>query len=138
MFWRRTLPFLLLIADSSGFRLQIPNLAEIKSDGARTKWIRFRFPSVLLKGGTEAANESIKTAPSLAERTRAGGRRIRVSVKWAYWDVDLGFPELVQVPEEFQHVCTAASGEGKRGAVVFQILTKSIPVTAFLIFVPAG
>ena len=45
---------------------------------------------------------------------------------------------MANIPEEFKNMCTAASGERQRGSVILQILTKGVPVTAFLVFVAAA
>lgn len=54
------------------------------------------------------------------------------------WGVNFRLAKLVQVPEKFKNMCTAASGEGKRGSVIFEVLTKGVPVTAFLVLVAAA
>lgn len=58
-------------------------------------------------------------------------------VKGAYRGVDFGLPELVEVPEELEHVGSAAAVEGERRAVVLEVLPESVPVSAFLVFVSA-
>lgn len=35
-------------------------------------------------------------------------------------------------------MCTAAPGEGKRGSVIFEVLTKGVPVTALLVLIAAA
>lgn len=92
---------------------------------------------MFLKGGSEASDESIEASPSLAERAGAWSWRVRMTKERAKLSVDFGFPELVKVAEEFQDVGPAAAGERERGAVVAEVLAKSIPVTALLVFIAA-
>lgn len=49
--------------------------------------------------------------------------------------VNLGFPKLVEVPEELKDMSTTASGEGKWGSVVAKVLPKSVPVSSFLVLI---
>lgn len=42
------------------------------------------------------------------------------------------------VPEKFKNMCTAASGEGERRAVILEVLSKGVPVTAFLVLIAAA
>jgi len=35
-------------------------------------------------------------------------------------------------------MCTATSGEGERRAVILEVLSKGVPVTAFLVFIAAA
>lgn len=60
-----------------------------------------------------------------------------MAVEGTYWGVNLGLAELVEVPEEFEDMSTAAPREGERWAVVFQVLAEGVPVSAFLVFVSA-
>ena len=92
---------------------------------------------MFLKGGSEASDESIKASPSLAERTGAWSWGVRVTKERAKWSVNFGFPELVKVAEEFQDVGPAAAREGERRAVVAEVLAKSVPVAALLVFIAA-
>ena len=52
--------------------------------------------------------------------------------------VHFGLAKLVQVPEKFKDVCTAAPGEGERGSVILEVLAKGVPVTALLVLVAAA
>ena len=49
--------------------------------------------------------------------------------------VNLGFSELIEIPEEFENVSAAAAREAKRRPVVAEVLAEGVPVTAFLVFV---
>lgn len=51
--------------------------------------------------------------------------------------VDFGFPELIEVLEEFQDVGSAAAGESQGGTMVPQVLPKRVPVTPLLRLVTA-
>lgn len=97
----RTLPFLLLVADTSSFGLRITHFAKIQPHGSSTERVRLRLPSVLLEGGPEAADKCIEAAPCLTQRTRAGCRRVWVAKEGTELVVNLGLPELVEVSEEF-------------------------------------
>jgi len=35
-------------------------------------------------------------------------------------------------------MCAAAPGEGKRGTMILEVLTKGVPVTAFLVLIAAA
>lgn len=60
-----------------------------------------------------------------------------MAVERAYWGVDFGLSELVEVPEEFEDVGPAAPGEGERGPVVLEVLAEGVPVAALLVLVSA-
>ena len=51
--------------------------------------------------------------------------------------VNLGLPELVEVPQELEHMSTTASRKGKWGPVVSKVLAKGVPVTALLVLIAA-
>lgn len=55
-----------------------------------------------------------------------------VSEVRAGFGVNLGFSELVEVAEEFQHVRAAAARESQRWSVVFQVLSEGVPVAPLL------
>lgn len=135
--WLRQLPlpFLLLVADSSGFRLQITNFTEVKPYSSCSKRVGLRLAAIFLVGSAETADEGVQAAPGLAEGARAGGGWVGVAVEGADWGVNLGFPELVEVAEEFKHVGATATGERERGTVVLQVLPEGVPVPAFLVLV---
>ena len=92
---------------------------------------------MFLKGGSKTSYESVKASPSLAERARAWGRRVRMTKERAKLSVDFGFPKLIKVAEEFQDMGPAATGEGKRWTVVAEVLAKSVPVTTLLVLISA-
>jgi hypothetical protein len=73
----------------------------------------------------------------LPERTRTRSRRVREAKEGTVLVVNFCFPELVKVAEELEHVCAATRGERERRTVVPEVLTESVPVTAFLVLVPA-
>lgn len=98
---RRAFSFLLFVADASGFSLGIPNFTEVKPNCTSSKRVGLGLAAMFLIGGTEAANEGVEAAPSLAEGAGARSRGIGVAVEGAKLSVDLGFPKLVQVAEEF-------------------------------------
>ena len=91
---------LLLIGDPSSLSLALPDLPQINPDSAPGEGVGLGGAPVLLIGGPEAADEGVEAAPGLAERAGAGGRRVRLPVKHAPRQVNLGLPKLVQVPEE--------------------------------------
>uniref|UniRef100_J3LZK6 DUF834 domain-containing protein n=1 Tax=Oryza brachyantha TaxID=4533 RepID=J3LZK6_ORYBR len=117
----RLLALLLLIADAAGARLVLADLAEVQADGACGERIRLRAGAVLLEGGAEAADEGVKTAPGLAERTGAGRRRVGVAEEGASCGVNLGLAELVQVAQELEDVRAAALRKAQRRPVVPQL-----------------
>lgn len=51
--------------------------------------------------------------------------------------VNLGFPELVEVPQELQHVRAAAPCKREWGPVVAEVLPERVPVAALLVLVAA-
>lgn len=51
--------------------------------------------------------------------------------------VNLGFTELVEVPEELKNMGTTAAREGKWGPVVSEVLSKGVPVSSLLVLVAA-
>lgn len=51
--------------------------------------------------------------------------------------VNLSFPELVEVAEEFKDMSAAAAGEGEWRTVVAEVLAERVPVSAFLVLVAA-
>lgn len=110
--WRRRRALsLLLIADPPCLGLQFTNLTEVEPHCPGTEWVSLRLAAVFFEGGTEAADECIKAAPGLAEGAWAWRRGIWVAVEGAHLGVDFGLAELVEVPEEFEDVCAAATGE---------------------------
>lgn len=58
--------------------------------------------------GSKPSDERVKAPPSLPERAGAGRRRVRLAEEDAAVQVDLGLPELVEVPKEVQHVVEVA------------------------------
>jgi len=93
-----TLPFLLLVTDSSCFRLQITNLAKVESHSTSSKRVRFRFSSIFLKSCTQPSYQSVQAPPSLPQRTWTRCWRVRVPVKGADRCVHFRLPKLIQVP----------------------------------------
>jgi hypothetical protein len=133
----RALAALLLVGDAAGLGLAVADLAEVEADGAGAEGVGLGAAAVLLEGGAEAADERVEAAPRLAERARARRRRRGVAEEGAPRGVHLRLPELVQVPEELQHVRAAAPGELQRRPVVAQILPERLPVPPLLRLVPA-
>ncbi|GFZ13505.1 LIGHT-DEPENDENT SHORT HYPOCOTYLS-like protein [Actinidia rufa] len=131
-----TLSLLLLVADAAGLGLEVADLAEVESDGPGAEGVGLGLAAVLLEGGAEATDEGVEAAPGLLERARAGGGRVRVPVEGTYRGVDFGLPELVEVPEELEHVGPAAPGERQRRAVILQVLPERVPVAPLLVLVP--
>ena len=109
--WRRLLPLLLLISYSPSLGLRVPHFPQVQPHGACPKWVRLRMPAVLLEGCPESTDQGVEAAPRLPERARARRRRMWVAVERASVCVDLRLPELVQVPEELQHVGSTAPRE---------------------------
>ena len=97
-----TLTLLLLVADSSSFGLRITHLTKVEPHSTSTKRVGFRLPSVLFKSSPESTNERVEAPPSLPQRTRAWCRRVRVAKEGTQLSVNLGFSELVEVPEELE------------------------------------
>ena len=93
-----TLSFLLLIANSSGFGLQITNLTKVESHSSGSKRVCLWLPSIFLKSCTQTPYECVKAPPSLPKRTWTWRRRVRVPVKRADRCVHFGLPKLIQVP----------------------------------------
>lgn len=92
---------------------------------------------MLFEGGTEAADEGVEAAPSLAQRTGARRRRVWLAKEGTHLGVDFGLPELVKVPQELQDVGPAAPGQGQRRPVVPEVLPEGVPVSPLLVFVAA-
>ena len=63
---------------------------------------------MLFIGSPKPSDESIKTPPSLSERTGAGCGRVRLPEKDTTVQVDLGLPKLVKVAKELKHVVEVA------------------------------
>jgi len=133
----RLLALLLLVADAARAGLVLADLAEVEADGARREGVGLRAASVLLEGGAEAAHQRVEAAPRLAQRAGARRGRVRVAEEGARRRVDLGLAELVQVPQELQHVRAAALREAQRRPVVPQVLPERVPVPPLLRLVPA-
>lgn len=127
----------LVITNSSGFGLKLTNIMQVKPNCACAERVRFQCAAVLLVGGAEAADEGVQAAPRLPERAGARRRRVRNAKEGTRGVVHLGFPELVKVVEEFQHVCAAAYFRRERWPVVPKILAEGVPVSALLVLVPA-
>lgn len=134
---RRPLSLLLLVGDAAGLGLHVADLPEVEADGAGAEGVGLRLPAVLLEGCPEAADEGVEAAPGLPERARAGRRRVGVAEEGAHRRVHLGLPELVEVPEELQHVGAAAPGESERRPVVLQVLAEGVPIPPLLRLVAA-
>ena len=128
---------LLLIANTSRLCLKIANIAQVSPDGACAEWIGLRAAAVLLVGRAEAADEGVEAAPGLSERAGTRGRWVGETEERAWVVVNLSLPELVEVVEEFQHVRTAAKGQGEWGTVVPQVLAEGVPVPSLLVLVAA-
>lgn len=62
---------------------------------------------------------------------------MRVTKERASVGVNLSLTELVEVPEEFKNMGTAAARQSQRRAVVLEVLTKSVPVSPLLGLVAA-
>lgn len=92
---------------------------------------------MLLVGSPEAPDERVQAAPGLPQRAGAGSGWVGHPEKGAAMVVDLGLSELIQVPEELQHVGPAAHGEGEWRAVVAEVLAEGVPVSPLLVLVPA-
>lgn len=93
-----TLSFLLLIANSSGFGLQITNLTKVESHSSGSKRVCLWLPSIFLKSCTQTPYECVKAPPSLPKRTWTWQQRVQVPVKGADRCVHFGLPKLIQVP----------------------------------------
>ena len=132
-----TLSLLFFVANSSGFRLHITNLAKIKPNSPSSKRVYLRLPSIFFKSSSEPSDERIKASPSLSERAWTRGRRIRVAVEWTYWCMNFGLSKLIQVPQKFKNMSSTAPRECQRWLMVFQVLTKGTPVSPFLVLVSA-
>jgi chromatin segregation and condensation protein Rec8/ScpA/Scc1 (kleisin family) len=135
--WLRLLPLLLLVADAARAGLVLADLPEVEADGARREGVGLRAASVLLEGGAEAAHQRVEAAPRLAQRAGARRGRARVAEEGTRRRVDLGLAELVQVPQELQHVRAAALRQAQRRPVVPQVLPERVPVPPLLRLVPA-
>lgn len=93
---------------------------------------------MLIIGSSKAANEGVQAAPRLPQRTGAGSRWVWEAEEWAVLVVDLGFAELVEIPEELKYVSSAAHRERQRRPVVPEVLAEGVPVPPLLVFVAAG
>lgn len=60
-----------------------------------------------------------------------------MAIEGADWIVDFGLAELIEVAEELENMSAAAAGQGERRAVVLQVLSEGVPVTALLVLVAA-
>lgn len=132
LWWGRAFALLFLVGNTPGLGLEIPNFPEIEPNSPGTEGVRLRLPAVLLVGCPEAPDKRVEASPCLPERACAGRRWMRVPEERARGHVNLGLPELVQVAQKFQYMCSAALGQSQRGSVVLQILPERVPVPAFL------
>ena len=136
-----------MIANTSSLRLIIPDFPQVEAHGAGPEGVvivaellRSRGRGgVVVESGTEAADEGVKAPPRLAERAgaRAWGHshpEVRAGAS-----VDLGFPELVEVSEEFEHVGAAALAQRhRRRPLVLEVLDEGYPVAPLLVLVSAA
>lgn len=60
-----------------------------------------------------------------------------MAIEGADWSVDFGLAELIEVAEELENMSAAAAGQGEWRAVVLQVLSEGVPVTALLVLVAA-
>lgn len=131
-----TFPFLFLIRNSSGFGLAFPDFPQINPNRSRSERIGLRPSAVFLVSRSEPSDERVQTPPRLLERASTRSRWIRVPEVRATRHVDFGFPELVQVLQELDHVSAAAPSQRQWRLVVFQVLQERVPVPPFLRLVP--
>jgi hypothetical protein len=128
----------LLVGDAARLGLRVAHLAEVDPHGARGEGVGLgRAAAALLVGGAQAADERVEGAPRLAQGARARPRRRWLAVVGAPVGVHLGLAELVQVPEELDHVRAAAPRQRQRRPVVPQVLQERVPVPPLLRLVPA-
>lgn len=92
---------------------------------------------MLLKRSTKTADESVEATPGLTEWAGARGWRVWVAKERAELRMDFGLTKLVKVAEELKDVGPAAAVKRERWAVVAEILTKGVPVSALLVLVAA-
>lgn len=105
----RTFSLLLLVRDSSSLGLGLADLTEINTDSTSGEGVGLRAASVLFEGCSEASDEGVEASPCLLEGAGARGRWVWVTEVGASRDVDFCLPELIQVLEELDDVCPAAT-----------------------------
>lgn len=87
---------------------------------------------MLLIGSAKPAYEGIEATPCLPERAGTGCRRGGLAKEDATVQVDLGFPKLIEVPKEIQHMVEVALREWNWGTLIPQVLSKGVPVSPLL------
>ncbi|KAF7833920.1 hypothetical protein G2W53_008779 [Senna tora] len=112
----------LLIRNASSLSLAVSDLTEIEPDGARGEGVGVRGATVLLVGGSEAADEGIEAPPGLTEGAGARGRRVRVTVEHAGLNMNLSLTELVQIAEEVKHMIAVTVGKTHGWSLVLQLM----------------
>jgi|UniRef100_A0A804Q1B7 hypothetical protein len=128
---------LLLVGYAPRLGVRVADVAEVDPHGARREGVGLRRVAALLVRGAQAADERVEGPPGLAQRARAGRRRVRLAEVGAPGGVHLGLAELVQVLEELDDVRAAAPRQRERRPVVPQVLQERVPVPPLLRFVPA-
>ena len=103
-----SLLLLLLVRNTSSFGLAVLDFTEVDADGAVAERVRLGGAAVLLVGSAKSADEGIEATPRLAQWASAGCGRVGLPEEHAAVEMDLRLPELVEVPEELQHVVAAA------------------------------
>lgn len=128
---------LLFVRNPSGLSLAVLHLLQVESDAAVSEGVGVGGSAVFLEGGSEASDESVEAAPRLLQRAGAGPRWLRLPEEDAAMQVNLCLSELVEVPEELDHVLVATLAHRNRRPLVCQVLPEGVPVPFLLRLVPA-
>ena len=128
---------LLLVGNPPSLGLALPDLPQVDPDGAAGERVGLGEAPVLLVGGPEAADEGVEAPPGLAEGARARRGGLGLPVEHAALQMHLGLAELVQIPQELQHVVAVALRQRHRWPLVLQVLPERVPVPPLLRLVPA-
>lgn len=126
------LPLLLLVWDPSCLCLALLHLTQVETNGSGTKGVGVWRATMLLIGGSKAADECIQAAPSLPERAGTGCGRGRLAKEEATVRVDLSLPKLVKVAKEIKNMVEVALREWNLGSPILQVLPKGVPISSFL------
>ncbi|GMH13217.1 hypothetical protein Nepgr_015058 [Nepenthes gracilis] len=77
--------------------------------GRGIEWVGVGQSPMRLVGSSKASDEGVEAAPRLPERTRAGVRRVRGAEGRTLLAVHFGLAEVIQIPEELQHMSAESS-----------------------------
>lgn len=88
----------LLVWNSPSLGLAVPHFTQVNADSSIAKRVGLRGTAVLFIRSSEPSDEGVKASPSLPERAGAWSWRVGLSEEDAAVQVNLGLPELIQIP----------------------------------------